>query len=40
MTDNGPLDLIPICGVFLATVAVVLLSFEVAFRVERYLRRR
>ena len=40
MTDNGPLDLIPICGVFLLTVAVVLLAFEVGFRVEQYWRRR
>jgi len=40
MTDNGPLDLIPICGVALATVAVVLLAFEAGFRVEHYWRRR
>jgi hypothetical protein len=40
MTDNGPLDLIPICGVLLATVAVVLLAFEAGFRVEHYWRRR
>ena len=32
MTDNGPLDLILIYSVFLATVAVVLLAFEVGFR--------
>ena len=40
MTDNGPLDLIPIWGVFLATMAVVLLTFEVGFRVGQYWRRR
>jgi hypothetical protein len=40
MTDTGPLDLLPICGVVLATVAVVLLTFEVGFRVEQYRRRR
>jgi hypothetical protein len=40
MTDNGPLDLIPICCVFLAPVAVVLLAFEAGFRVELYWRRR
>jgi hypothetical protein len=40
MTDNGPPDLIPICCVFLATVAAVLLVFEVGFRVELYWRRR
>jgi hypothetical protein len=40
MTDNGPLDLIPICGVILATVVAVLLSFEGGLRVEQYWRRR
>jgi hypothetical protein len=40
MTDKGPLDPILICGVFLATVAVVLLAFEAGFRVEHYWRRR
>jgi hypothetical protein len=40
MMVNGPLDLSPICGVFLATVAVVLLTFEAGFRVEHYWRRR
>ena len=40
MTDNGPLDLFPNCGVFLAAVAVVLLAFEVGFRVELYLSLR
>jgi hypothetical protein len=39
MTDNRLLDLLPVCGVFLATVAVVL-TFEVGFRVEQYWRRR
>ena len=40
MTGTGPLDLTPIYGVFLTTVAVVLLAFEVGFRVEQYQRRR
>jgi hypothetical protein len=40
MTDNGPLELIPICGVCLAAVVVVLLAFEAGFRVEQYWRRR
>jgi hypothetical protein len=40
MTDNGPLDLIPICSVFLATVVAVLLSFEGGLRMEQYWRRR
>jgi hypothetical protein len=40
MTDNGPLDLILIYSVFLATVAVVLLAFEVGFQVEQYQHRR
>jgi hypothetical protein len=40
MTTNSLLDLLPICGVFLATMAVVLLTFEVGFRVEQYWRRR
>jgi hypothetical protein len=40
MTGNGPLDLIPICGVFVAAMAAVLLAFEVGFRVEQYRRRR
>ena len=39
-SDGIRLILIPICGVFLATVAVVLLTFEVGFRVEQYWRRR
>jgi hypothetical protein len=40
MTQNGPLDLSPICGVFLVAMAVVLLAFEAGFRVEHYWRRR
>jgi hypothetical protein len=40
MIDTGPLDLLPIWAVFLATVAAVLLAFEVGFRVEQYWRRR
>jgi hypothetical protein len=40
MIVNGPLDLIPIYGVFLASFAVVLLAFEVAFQVEQNWRRR
>jgi hypothetical protein len=40
MTDNGLLDLLPICGGFLATLAAVLLAYEVGFRVEQYWRRR
>ena len=36
----GPLDLLPICGVFLATVAVVLLAVEGGFRLGQYRRRR
>jgi hypothetical protein len=40
MTGSGPLDLTPIYGVFLAAMAVVLLAFEVGFRVEQYRHRR
>jgi hypothetical protein len=40
MHDAGPLDLLPIWGVFLATVAVVLLAVEGGFRLGRYRRRR
>ncbi len=36
----GPLDLLPIWGVFLATVAVVLLAVEGGFRLGQYRRRR
>ena len=35
-----PLDLLPIWGVFLATVAVVLLAVEGGFRLGQYRRRR
>ena len=40
MHDGGPLDLLPIWGVFLATVAVVLLAVEGGFRLGQYRRRR
>ena len=40
MTDVGPLDLLPIWGVFPATVVIVLLAFEGGFRLGRYRRRR
>jgi hypothetical protein len=36
----GPLDLLPIWGVFLATVVVVLLAVEGGFRLGQYRRRR
>ena len=36
----GPLDVLPIWGVFLATVAVVLLAVEGGFRLGQYRRRR
>ena len=36
----GPLDLLPIWGVFLTTVAVVLLAVEGGFRLGQYRRRR
>ena len=36
----GPLDLLPIWGVFLATMAVVLLAVEGGFRLGQYRRRR
>ena len=40
MHNAGPLDLLPIWGVFLATVAVVLLAVEGGFRLGQYRRRR
>jgi hypothetical protein len=40
MGHGGPIDLIPIWGVFLATVAVVLLAIEGGFRLGGYRRRR
>ena len=40
MHSAGPLDLLPIWGVFLATVAVVLLAVEGGFRLGQYRRRR
>jgi hypothetical protein len=40
MTDGAPTDLLPIWGVFLATVVVVLLAFEGGLRVGQYRRRR
>ena len=36
----GPLDVLPIWGVFLATVAVILLAVEGGFRLGQYRRRR
>ncbi len=36
----GPLDVLPIWGVFLATVAVVLLAVDGGFRLGQYRRRR
>jgi hypothetical protein len=39
MTDTTLLDLLPVGGVFLATVVIVLLAFEVGFQVEQYRRR-
>jgi len=35
----GPLDLLPIWGVFLATVAVIHLAVEGSFRLRQYRRR-
>jgi hypothetical protein len=40
MEPAGPLDLLPIWGVFLATVAVVLLAIEAGLRLGLYRRRR
>lgn len=40
MQIRDPLDYLPLWGVYVATVAVVLLSFEVGFRLERYRLRR
>ena len=40
MHSAGPLNLLPIWGVFLATVAVVLLAVEGGFRLGQYRRRR
>jgi hypothetical protein len=40
MTNDGPLDLLPIWATFLATVVVVLLAFEGGLRVGQYRRRR
>jgi hypothetical protein len=40
MTAGGRLDLLPIWGVFLATVVVILLAFECGFRVGPFRRRR
>ena len=40
MHNAGSLDLLPIWGVFLATVAVVLLAVEGGFRLGQYQRRR
>ena len=40
MQAGGPLDFLPLWGVFLATVAVILLSIEGGFRLGTYRRRR
>src|SRR4051794_6743677 len=40
MGYGGVIDFLPIWGVFLATVAVVLLSIEGGYRLGRYRRRR
>ena len=40
MHDARPLDLLPIWGVFLATVAVIHLAVEGGFRLRQYRRWR
>ena len=40
MGRGEPLDFLPIWGVFLATVAVVLLAIEGGFRLGQFRRRR
>ena len=40
MQPAGPLDFLPLWGVFLVTVAVILLAIEGGFRLGRYRRRR
>ncbi len=40
MEHGGPIDVLPIWSVFLATVAVVLLAIEGGFRLGQYRRRR
>jgi hypothetical protein len=40
MGHGGATDFLPIWGVFLATVAVVLLSIEGGYRLGTYRRRR
>lgn len=40
MDQAGPLDILPIWAVFVATVAAVLLGIEGGFRLGRYRRRR
>ena len=40
MPTGGPLDFLPLWGVFLATAAVVLLAIEGGFRLGTYRRRR
>src|SRR5262245_3192302 len=40
MESNGPLDALPLWGVFIAILVVVLLSVECGYRLGRYLRRR
>jgi len=40
MESNGPLDALPLWGVFLAILVVVLLSVEFGYRLGRYRRNR
>ena len=40
MQAGGPLDFLPLWGVFLATVALILLAIEGGFRLGTYRRRR
>jgi hypothetical protein len=40
MQDGGPLDFLPLWGVFLVTVALILLAIEGGFRLGTYRRRR
>jgi hypothetical protein len=40
MESNGPLDALPLWGVFVAILIVVLLSVECGYRLGRYRRNR
>ena len=40
MESNGPLDALPLWGVFIAILVVVLLSVECGYRLGRYRRGR